>query len=67
MFGERTEPYALAAAFLREITGEEFTAKDFRRWAGTALALQEFEAFDSEAEAKHREAGLNKEGLLRAV
>lgn len=42
-------------AYLREITGQEFTAKDFRTWAGTvlaALALQEFEAFDSEAQAK---------------
>lgn len=42
-------------AYLREITGRDITAKDFRTWAGTvlaALALQEFEAFDSEAKAK---------------
>lgn len=42
-------------AYLREASGEEFTAKDFRTWAGTvlaALALQEFETFDSEAQAK---------------
>lgn len=42
-------------AYLREITGEDFTAKDFRTWAGTvlaALALREFEAFDSQAKAK---------------
>ncbi len=41
--------------YLREITGEDFTAKDFRTWAGTVLAmiaLQEFEAFDSQAQAK---------------
>ena len=41
--------------YLREITGEEFTAKDFRTWAGTvlaAMALQEFREFDSDAEAK---------------
>ena len=41
--------------YLREITGEEITAKDFRTWAGTQLAagaLREFEAFDSEAERK---------------
>ncbi|MDP9292732.1 MAG: DNA topoisomerase IB [Verrucomicrobiota bacterium] len=41
--------------YLREITGEEFTAKDFRTWAGTvlaAIALREFEKFDSQAEAK---------------
>ncbi|MDB6108813.1 MAG: topoisomerase [Pedosphaera sp.] len=42
-------------AYLREITGREFTAKYFRTWAGTALAaqaLQEFKHFDSGAEAK---------------
>lgn len=42
-------------AYLREITGEDFTAKDFRTWAGTvlaAIALRAFEAFDSEAGAK---------------
>ena len=27
-------------AYLREIAGEEFTAKDFRTWAGTLLAAQ---------------------------
>jgi DNA topoisomerase-1 len=42
-------------AYLREITGRDITAKDFRTWAGTvmaALALQEFEAFDSKATQK---------------
>ena len=37
-------------AYLHAIAGEEFTAKDFRTWAGTvlaAMALQEFERFDS--------------------
>jgi DNA topoisomerase I len=41
--------------YLKEITGEDFTAKDFRTWAGTmlaALALQEFEKFDSKTQAK---------------
>jgi DNA topoisomerase-1 len=41
--------------YLREITGEDFTAKDFRTWAGTvlaALALQECEKCDSKAQAK---------------
>jgi DNA topoisomerase-1 len=41
--------------YLREITGEDFTAKDFRTWSGTvlaALALQEYEKFDSQAQAK---------------
>ena len=38
--------------YLREITGRDITAKDFRTWAGTvmaALALREFERFDSQA------------------
>jgi DNA topoisomerase I len=41
--------------YVRDITGQDFTAKDFRTWAGTvaaAWALEGFEAFDSEAEAK---------------
>ncbi|GAC1474943.1 MAG: DNA topoisomerase IB [Isosphaeraceae bacterium] len=41
--------------YLREITHNDFTAKDFRTWAGTilaAMALQEFETFDSDAQAK---------------
>ncbi len=41
--------------YLREISGEELTAKDFRTWAATnlaALALRELEGFDSEAPTK---------------
>jgi DNA topoisomerase I len=41
--------------YLQEISGKDFTAKDFRTWAGTALAaqaLQEFEDFDTKAAAK---------------
>jgi DNA topoisomerase I len=42
-------------AYLREISGQDFTAKDFRTWAGTVLAArarQAFDAFDSETQAK---------------
>jgi DNA topoisomerase-1 len=49
-------------AYLREITGQDFTAKDFRTWAGTVLAaqaLEEFGVVDSEAEAK--------QNILRAI
>ncbi len=49
-------------AYLREIAGAEFSAKDFRTWAGTvlaALALRQFEAFDTKAEAKRN--------LVRAI
>ncbi len=42
-------------AYLREVAGDEFSAKDFRTWAGTvlaAMALREFEQFDSHVQAK---------------
>ena len=42
-------------AYLHEIVGQDFTAKDFRTWAGTVLAaeaLQEFEKFSSGREAR---------------
>src|SRR5579862_168048 len=48
--------------YLHEITKSDFTAKDFRTWAGTilaALALQEFQKFDSKAEARRN--------ILRAI
>ncbi len=41
--------------YLREITGEEFTAKDFRTWAGTvmtAMALGAQEPFQNKSEAR---------------
>ena len=42
-------------AYLKDLTGEEFTSKDFRTWAGTVLAaqlLRDFEQVDSQARAK---------------
>jgi len=48
--------------YLRSISGRDYTAKDFRTWAGTmlaALALREFEKFDSKAQAK--------KNLVRAI
>jgi DNA topoisomerase-1 len=41
--------------YLREISGQDFSAKDFRTWAGTvlaAIALTEFETVDTKAAAK---------------
>lgn len=41
--------------YLREITGQPFTAKDFRTWAGSVLActmLRQFESVGSETQAK---------------
>lgn len=48
--------------YLHEITGQPFTAKDFRTWAGTVLAaqaLREFEKFTTKTEAKRN--------MLRAI
>ncbi len=41
--------------YLREVTGEHFTAKDFRTWAGTVLAsemLRELGPYETAAQAK---------------
>ena len=41
--------------YLREIAGDDFTAKDFRTWAGTVLAVEalcECEPFTSQRQAK---------------
>jgi DNA topoisomerase I len=51
--------------YLREITGEDFTAKDFRTWAGTvltAIALNAQEKFETEKQAK-----TNIKKAIRAV
>jgi DNA topoisomerase-1 len=54
--GQRREvDSAVVNAYLREVTGEDVTAKDFRTWAGTVLAsiaLGEFEKVDSQAGMK---------------
>jgi DNA topoisomerase I len=53
--GRQTIDSADVNGYLREIAGEEFTAKDFRTWAGTvlaALALREVTAFRSVTHAK---------------
>ena len=42
-------------SYLKEISGNSFTAKDFRTWTGTvlaAMALSEFKKFDTKALAK---------------
>ena len=56
---ENDEPQKIGSSdvneYLREIAGEEFSAKDFRTWAGTVLAamvLREFEQFETKKQAK---------------
>lgn len=42
--------------YLRDITGQEFTAKDFRTWGGTTLALRqlrELGGFETPTQASH--------------
>jgi DNA topoisomerase-1 len=42
-------------AYVREITGQDFTAKDFRTWGGTVLAILSFQELgfcDEETQAK---------------
>ncbi|MDX9875494.1 MAG: hypothetical protein RBS88_11330, partial [Spongiibacteraceae bacterium] len=41
-------------AYLQELTGEEFTAKDYRTWAGTALALAVLRELQWEPESEAR-------------
>jgi len=36
-------------AYLRDISGEDFTAKDFRTWAGTVYAAKELRALGEHA------------------
>ncbi|HEX5387465.1 MAG TPA: hypothetical protein VFW66_12230 [Gemmatimonadales bacterium] len=43
--------------YIRQISGQDFTAKDFRTWTGTMLAAEELSAagaFESEKDAKTR-------------
>ncbi len=57
--GEDGEPHSIDSSdvneYLREITGQHFTAKDFRTWAGTVLAcdlLRGMGPFENETQAK---------------
>jgi DNA topoisomerase I len=63
-FDENKEPCRLDSAdvneYLRETTGDDFTAKDFRTWAGTVLAAQALskcEPCDTQTEIKKNIVG----------
>jgi len=67
--GEDGEYHAIGSAdvnsYLHEVMGEEFTAKDFRTWAGTlflAEALQACGPFDTEASGRK-----NIQAAIKAV
>lgn len=77
--GDDGEPHGIGSddvnAYLKAIAGDDFTAKDFRTWAGTVLAvraLEELEAPGSEAEARRHvqsaiESVAKRLGNTRAV
>lgn len=62
-------------SYLRQVSGQDFTAKDFRTWAGTLLAacaLRDLARFESETEAKRNvliaiDSVARKLGHTRAV
>jgi DNA topoisomerase-1 len=47
-------------AYLREIAGDDFTAKDFRTWRGSTLAVQELMAIGPAETATQAKRELNK-------
>ena len=49
-------------AYLRELTGEDFTAKDFRTWAGTVMAAQALAAA-----AEYGSAAQARRNVVKAV
>ena len=49
-------------AYLKEISGEDFTAKDFRTWAGTVLAASALREFDEPGSATRA-----KKNVLEAI
>jgi len=54
--------------YIREISGQDLTAKDFRTWAGTvecAIALRDIGAFESETEAKRNVVSAIKTAAAR--
>lgn len=54
-------------AYLREISGDEFTAKDFRTWAGTVLAAQALAAAVALEKSQPRHRRQTKKTVLAAI
>jgi DNA topoisomerase-1 len=52
-------------AYLKEISGHDFTAKDFRTWAGTVLALTHFLGRETPATKKALKSEIN--AVVKAV
>ncbi|MGA8529356.1 MAG: DNA topoisomerase IB [Acidobacteriaceae bacterium] len=69
---EAGDPHTIDSAdvneYLRAISGEDFTAKDYRTWSGTvlaSLALRDFEEAGSETQAKRNVVAAIKEVAQR--
>jgi DNA topoisomerase-1 len=64
---ENGEPHPIGSgdvnAYIREVAGEEFTAKDFRTWAGTLLAARALTAAAGDSDA----ATITKAVITEAV
>jgi DNA topoisomerase-1 len=65
---EEGKRHAISSAdvndFLREISGEDFTAKDFRTWAGSVYTLSELRKLNG---ARGREAKKGTVAIIKAV
>jgi DNA topoisomerase I len=46
-------------AYLQEVSGQDFTAKDFRTWAGSVLALQALSAIEPAASEREFRSNVN--------
>ena len=57
-------------AYLKEITGEDYTSKDFRTWAGTVLAarlLRDFEQVRFRARRRRRTSSVAVEAVAKRL
>jgi DNA topoisomerase-1 len=54
-------------AYLRDAMGDDFSAKDFRTWAGTVLAVRALQELDAEATDDEQSSGPTKKALTRAI
>jgi len=46
--------------YIQDISGEKFTAKDFRTWGGTKLAAEEISEFRKKDDKKQRKKNITK-------
>ena len=54
-------------AYLKEVTGQDFTAKDFRTWAGTLVAARELSAIAGSDSLADDTKAKGRKDILRAI